>query len=167
MLNRTALDWERLREPSALLEEIPALADELGFHFYSFSYSCASHEVYVGNLLPGGLRLVQAALDFRPHDRQWSHAPVLWTKDAFLKSPRWWKVAQVLGLRHGWVQPLRDGMRQSSLALLRPHVSVSTPELYQKAAQVMWLSERLHLAANQSDMTLMHTHEPCGTSFAR
>ena len=148
MLNRTAADWERLRELPALLQELPLLAEALGFHFYSFSYTSPTHEVYASNLLSGGQRLVQAALDFRL-GRHLHHAnmPVLWTEASFMKRPHLWNIAQVLGLRHGWIQPLYDGVRQSSLALLRPHVSLSTMELYPKAAQAMWLGERLHHAA--------------------
>ncbi|WP_227818892.1 hypothetical protein, partial [Klebsiella pneumoniae] len=88
MLNRTAQDWERLRALPALLKELPAITDELGFHFYSFSCTCPTHEVHAGNLPPGGERLVQTALDFRPHHRQQATVPVLWTKDVFLNRPR-------------------------------------------------------------------------------
>ncbi|WP_085272602.1 MULTISPECIES: autoinducer binding domain-containing protein [unclassified Pseudomonas] len=151
MLNRTAQDWERLRALPALLKVLPALADELGFHFYSFSYFCPDYEVHAGNLPSDGERLVQTALDLSPSYRQHATVPVRWTEDAFLKQPQLWKVAQKLGLRHGLIQPLHDGVRQSSLALLRPDVCLSAQELYQQAGHIRWLIERLHLAATQGE----------------
>jgi hypothetical protein len=165
MLRRTAEDWERLRDLPALLNELPVLADELGFHFYSFSYSNPAHPASKGNLLPGGDVIVQAALDFRPTYLQRSDIPLIWEPKTFAKAPIFWSEAQELGLCHGWVQPLHQGATRSYLAVLRPHVSVSTQELYVKAASVMWLSERLHLAA-LGYAAVSGDHVPCAPSRA-
>ena len=160
MLNRTMEDWERLRDLPALLNELPSLAEELGFHYYSFAFTSTTHEVNSEHLLAGGQAIVQAALDFRPPHLQRSSIPLIWGEKAFAMAPLLWTEAKTLGLHHGWVQPLSQGATQSHLALLRPHVSLSIAELYQKAAHVMWLGERLHLAASQSDETLEYTHRP-------
>lgn len=149
MLNRTTEDWERLRELPALLKELPHLAAGLGFTFYSFRYTSPPYELHSENLLPGGRRIVQAALDFRPPYLQSSDIPLLWEPKTFAKGPALWSQAWELGLCHGWLQPVHQGVIRSCLALLRPHVSMSITELYEKAAGVMWLTERLHLAAGR------------------
>lgn len=162
MFNTAAHDLAHLQELPALLNALPAFAEALGFHFYSFSYSSPTHEVYASNLLPGGRRLVQAALEARPHhDHQYPCPPVLWT--ALPGRPHLWDVAQVLGMRHGFIQPIYDGELQSSLTFLRPHVSLSTQELYQKAAQVMLLGDHLHRAAVCS-AAVSGGHTPCAPS---
>ena len=163
MLDRTAQEWERLRELPALLKELPVLAEAIGFHFYSFSYTSPAHVVSSENLSPGGQAIVQAALDLRPAYLQRSDIPLLWESKTFAKAPSIWAAAQALGLCHGWVQPLHQGAIRSCLALLRPHVSMSLTECYQKAAGVMWLTERLHLAARR-DADVNGAHTPCAPS---
>lgn len=166
MFNTAAHDLAHLQELPALLKALPAFAEALGFHFYSFSYSSPAHEVYASNLLPGGRWLVQAALEARPHhDHQYPCLPVLWTDNALPGRPHLWDIAQVLGMHHGLVQPIWEGELQSSLTFLRPHVSLSTQELYQKAAQVMWLGEHLHRAAVCS-AAVSADHAPCAPSLA-
>ncbi|WP_133974070.1 autoinducer binding domain-containing protein [Pseudomonas sp. JV551A1] len=148
MFNTAARDLALLHELPALLNTLPAFGEALGFHFYSFSYSSPTHEVYASNLLSGGRWLIQAALEAKPHhDHQYSCPPVLWTDKALPGRPHLWDVAQELGMRHGLIQPIYDGELQSSLTFLRPHVSLSTQELYQKAAQIMLLGDHLHRAA--------------------
>lgn len=98
MLNTAAHDLARLQELPALLNALPAFAEALGFHFYSFSYNSPTHEVYASNLLSGGRWLVQAALEAKPHhDHQYPCPPVLWT--ALSGRPHWWDVAQVQRVR--------------------------------------------------------------------
>jgi hypothetical protein len=166
MLNRTAKDWQRLCHLSTLLKELPAFADELGFHYYCFAFTSPAQTINTGNLLPGGAPLVQAALEFRPAHLRRANIPLVWEAKTFAHAPFHWPEAQKLGLRHGWVQPVHQGASRSSLALLRPHVSVSINELYQKAATVMWLAERLHLAA-LSEAGVTDAHAPCGPSCAK
>ncbi|WP_336331672.1 autoinducer binding domain-containing protein [Pseudomonas putida] len=166
MLNRTAEEWQRLCHLAALLDELPALTNELGFHYYHFNFAYRKHEISAGNLLPGGDVIVQAALDFRPLHLSRSDIPLIWEPKAFAMAPVFWTEAQALNLRHGWVQPVHQGTAHSSLALLRSHVSVSINELYQKAAMVMWLAERLYLAA-LCEAGVTDAHAPWGPSCAR
>ena len=160
MINRTAADWQRLQDLPALLEQLPTLAAELAFAFYSFTYSSQDHQLSAGNLPPQGTQLVQAALDLRPDTRQYSNMPVMWSENAFQSATGSWATAYALGLRYGWIQPLHDGSGHSSLTLLRPHVRLSITEHYEKAAWVMWLGERLHLAAAREAGLAEREHGP-------
>jgi len=160
MLNRSAQDWERLCHLAALLKELPSLAEELGFRYYSFTFSSPAQSISTGNLLAGGQPLVQAALQSRPAHLRSSNIPLTWDAKAFTLMPSCWPTAQALGLRHGWIQPLHQGATRSSLALFRPHVSTSIAERYEKTAQAMWLGERLHLAALR-DAQVNGAHAPC------
>jgi hypothetical protein len=166
MLNRTVEEWQGLCHLAALLKELPALTDELGFHYYHFNFAYNKHETSAGNLLPGGEVIVQTALDFRPFHLCRSEIPVIWEPKTFALAPVFWTEAQALNLHHGWVQPIHQRAAHSSLALLRPHVSVSINELYQKAATVMWLAERLHLAA-LGEAGVTDAHAPYGPSCAK
>ncbi|MFK0092368.1 hypothetical protein [Pseudomonas sp. NPDC090592] len=161
MINRTAADWQRLQDLPALLKELPALANELGFPYYSFSYTSLANSVSTATLPPDGQQLIQAALGFRPDNQRYSNVPVLWHEKAFRGASGLWPHAYALGLRHGWIQPLYDSTTHSSLTLLRPHVSLSIAERYEKTAWVMWLGERLHLAAARDLPPLTGDHEPC------
>lgn len=166
MFYTAALDPAHLQELPALLKTLPTCAEALGFHFYSFSYSSPTHEIHASNLLPGGRWLVQAALEARPHhEHQYPSTPVLWREGIFAGRTNLWDIAQVLGMRHGLVQPIYEGKLQSSLTFLRPHVSLSTQELYQKAAQVMSLGEHLHRAA-VCNPAVSADHAPCAPSRA-
>ncbi|MEA5673492.1 autoinducer binding domain-containing protein [Pseudomonas sp. MH2] len=154
MLDRTAEDWQRLGHLPTLLEALPALVGQLGFRYSSFSFASCTHAATAGNLLSGSEAIIQAALDLRPHHLQGSNIPLIWEPKAFATAPLLWAQAQRLGLRHGWLQPLHEGAAHSCLALLRPHVSVSTAEHYQNAATALWLAEFLHRTASQSDAAL-------------
>ena len=160
MINRTAADWQRLQDLPALLEQLPTLVAELAFPFYSFTYSSQNHQLSAGNLPPQGTQLVQAALDLRPDTRHYSNMPVMWSENAFQSAAGSWATAYALGLRYGWIQPLHDGSGRSSLTLLRPHVRLSITEHYEKAAWVMWLGERLHLAAAREAGLAEREHGP-------
>ncbi|MFJ4346327.1 autoinducer binding domain-containing protein [Pseudomonas sp. NPDC089401] len=166
MLDRIAKEWQCLSHLSAQLKELKAFAEELGFHYYSFAFTSSAHSINPSNLLPGGDPLVQAALEFRPARLRHSSIPLVWEPKAFAQTPLHWPEAQKLGLRHGWIQPLHYGAAPSSFALLRPHVSVSINELYQKAATVMWLAKHLHLAA-MFEAGVTDTHALYGPSCAR
>ncbi|MFV3316653.1 autoinducer binding domain-containing protein [Pseudomonas sp. NY15374] len=154
MLNRTAEDWQRLGHLPTLLAALPALVRELGFHYYRFSFASCTHAVSAGNLVTGSEAIIQAALDLRAHHLQRSNIPLIWEPKAFATAPSLWAQAQRLGLRHGWLQPLHEGVAHSCLALLRPHVSVSATEHYQNVASALWLGEFLHRTAAQSDAAL-------------
>ncbi|WP_145187438.1 MULTISPECIES: LuxR family transcriptional regulator [unclassified Pseudomonas] len=151
MLDCTAEDWPHACDFPTLLEKLPRLIHTLGFHYFHFAYVSDRRNVTEGNLLPGGAQLVQAALGTRPEHARYSNLPLLWDTQTFRRSPDRWREAHALGLRHGWIQPVRLGLASSYLAVLRPHVSVSRDELYLKSAWIMWLSERLHLAVEYSD----------------
>lgn len=74
MLNRTAQDWERLRALPALLKELPAITDELGFHFYSFSCTCPPTR-----FMRATFHWVENDLS-RPH---WTSGPIIANKRLF------------------------------------------------------------------------------------
>ncbi|MFG0410035.1 hypothetical protein [Pseudomonas sp. FYR_11] len=164
MINRTVADWQRLQDLPALLKELPALANELGFPYYSFTYTSLTHSVSTANLPPDGEKLIQVALGSRPDNQRYSNVPVLWNENAFRGASSLWPHAYALGLRHGWIQPLYDSTTHSNLTLLRPHVSLSIAERYEKTAWVMWLGERLHLAATRDIPSLTGDHAPCAPS---
>lgn len=164
MINLPMDDWQRLQDLPALLKELPALAAELGFPFYSFTYTSHTYQINATNLAREGQQLVQAALDSRPAHCRYSNVPMLWNEVAFPGAPVLWTRAHALGLRHGWIQPVHDGTSHSSLTLLRHHVSASITERYEKTAWVMWLAERLHLAATRETLLFTCDHGLCAPS---
>lgn len=134
---------------TGIAQGAPSSRCRVGIYLLQLQIHQPPYELHSENLLPGGRRIVQAALDFRPPYLQSSDIPLLWEPKTFAKGPALWSQARELGLCHGWLQPVHQGVIRSCLALLRPHVSMSITELYEKAAGVMWLTERLHLAAGR------------------
>lgn len=164
MKQRTTEQWKGLSNLPALLNELPVLVEELGFRYYSFSFVSPDHEVNSGNLQPGGQTLIQTVLDSCPARHQRPALPIPWSADLFCTTPQLWAQAQTLGLCHGWIQPTYLGATHSSLTLLRPYDGISLAECYAKTAAVMWLAERLHLAATQAETSLTSTHDTCAHS---
>lgn len=133
------------------LESVPALIQGLGFVYYSFAFENPHHTTTQSNL-PNHWLVQYEQRNFKDVDPvlthcQGSHLPLLWDAKTFAHKSPIWDVANACGLRHGWVQPVHAGQTHSSLTVLRPRHSVSTQELYDKAAQVIYLAEYLHRVA--------------------
>ncbi|WP_165957346.1 autoinducer binding domain-containing protein [Pseudomonas sp. H9] len=151
MKNWTAVQHQHLLELPALLEHLPLLIKDLGFCFYAYTFICPTQRDNKTNYPAGWLNHCEKH-GHTPHEPIDAHCrssslPLLWTAQTFRSAPEHWEIAQACGLRHGWTQPLHDRSSRSSLSIVRPHVSVSIQELYEKAALVMWLGELLHRAS--------------------
>ncbi len=161
---RTHAQWQRLADWPHLLDSLPSLINELGFRFYAFTFVSPTQRENITNYPARWLEYYDlrgyAALDPVPVHCQTSSLPLPWLASTFDKTPEIWTEAQACGLCHGWVQPIHDEHTRSSLSVVRPHVSVSTQELYEKAAQVMWLGELLHRASTHFFARPNHDHRP-------
>ncbi|MDD2045982.1 autoinducer binding domain-containing protein [Pseudomonas putida] len=151
MNNRTSVQQQCLLDLPHLLERLPLHIKKLGFHFFAFTYispsRCDNTSNYPESWFKHYDRQGYAARDPVPVYCKRSSVPLLWSLATYNDTPDIWALAQACGLCHGWVQPIHGEQAQSSLSILRPDTSVSTQELYQKAAQVMWLGEQLHRAS--------------------
>ncbi|WP_442107937.1 autoinducer binding domain-containing protein [Pseudomonas sp. NUPR-001] len=170
MKNWTALQRQRLIELPDLLDYLPLLIKDLGFCFYAYTFIHPCQQDSTTNYPARWLAHCERH-GHSPHEPIDAHCrtsrlPLLWTANTFHNSPESWAAAQECGLRHGWVQPLHDQQSRSSLSILRPHVCISTQELYEKAAQVMWLGEQLHRASMRF-FTRSNNNQAPGTSVYR
>ncbi|WP_158262101.1 autoinducer binding domain-containing protein [Pseudomonas sp. BBP2017] len=154
-----------------LLDSLPLLIEELGFHFYAFAfisptrcekptpYPCPPSN-YPDHWFKHYNLHSYAAFDPVPIHCQTSSFPLPWNAATFNNTPEIWTEARAHGLNHGWVQPIHHEQARSHLSVIRPHVSVTPQEFYQKAAQVMWLGELLHRASSDYFADHKDDHRP-------
>lgn len=140
-----------------LLDSLPMQIEALGFRFYTFTFTSDHHRDVITNYPARWIehydRHGYAAIDPVALHCKASSFPLLWHEQTYSSTPEIWAEAQACGLSHGWVQPNHDQQTHSSLSVVRPHVSVSTQELYEKAHLVMQLGEQLHTALRCADRT--------------
>ena len=90
-----------------------------------------------------------------------STMPVLWTDDLYREAPQFRKAACQSGLRHGWTQSLHDQQHnESQISVARSRRSISIDELYKKAANVQWLSHKLHEVISAHHLTALCPPQP-------
>lgn len=155
MKNRTSAHWHSRLDFPQLLDNLPMHIEAMGFRFYAFRFISSSHRDIITNYPARWIehydRHGYAAIDPVALHCKTSSFPLLWHAQTYSRTPEIWAEAQACGLCHGWVQPIHDQQAHSSLSVVRPHVSVSTQELYEKAHQVMQLGEQLHSALRCTD----------------
>jgi len=76
--------------------------------------------------------------------------PIVWDENTFSVVPDLWLHAQSHGLNFGWSQSVHDFQGVfSMLSLVRSTGPVSPEELYEKAAQVLWICHAMHAVVAQ------------------
>jgi LuxR family transcriptional regulator len=80
--------------------------------------------------------------------------PILWDDDTFSTAPAFWEEKQTYGMCHGWSQSVHDFRGFfSMLSLSRSRKPITARELYEKAGQLIWLSNALHSIVAQKMLT--------------
>lgn len=76
--------------------------------------------------------------------------PVLWNDTLFQDVPHLREAACAHGMVHGWSQSVHDlRHNETQISVSRPSRTISTYELYEKSADVMWLGNVLHAALSE------------------
>lgn len=76
---------------------------------------------------------------------QASISPIIWEEELFHESSILWEDKQTFGLRHGCSQAVHDASGATGiLSLARSEPHLSEEEFHEKAADVLWLCNRLH-----------------------
>ncbi|WP_460417000.1 autoinducer binding domain-containing protein [Pseudomonas sp. microsymbiont 2] len=82
--------------------------------------------------------------------------PVLWSDELFHEVPHLREGARAHGITHGWTQSVHDVRHnETQLSVSRPRNTIAYDELYEKAAQVMWLCNVLHAALSEHHLNLV------------
>lgn len=135
--------WPHCGSLSARLQGLLPRIHDLGFEHFVFIFNSRFHHISSGSLALSARAPVQAALDRNAFDLLYYGPPPL---AEFIASQR--SIARPTDYCHGWVQPLQHDDGRSGLAVLRASSMVSTAEMYEKAAVVLWMAKDLHRAAS-------------------
>lgn len=77
---------------------------------------------------------------------QYSIEPILWDEHVFNKTPDLLKHVQSIGLKYGWSQSVHDAKGAVSiLSVGRSHTPLTVEEFNEKAADILWLCNQLHI----------------------
>jgi len=87
--------------------------------------------------------------------------PIIWDEKTFSVVPDLWLHAKSHGLNFGWSQSVHDFQGVfSMLSLVRSTGPVSPEELYEKAAQVLWICHAMHAVAAKKAAEKPVSHLP-------
>jgi len=130
----------------------------LGFKFCAFSTTSkaptTSTTAFIRNNFPPDWNTLYEQNKFDVIDPVAAHCaqsmlPILWSEDAFAKTPWIWQAMQEQKLQHGWSQSIHDEENDlcSVLSLARSHCEVTAYEMYENLGFTVLISRHLHALA--------------------
>ncbi|MFO2464645.1 LuxR family transcriptional regulator [Pseudomonas sp. 15FMM2] len=173
------VNWRNTRPPklkeedevTTMFEAALNITYELGFDFCGFTMgSNALHRTgknFRLNNYPNELNKIYAQENYFEMDPLVTHCkgsvlPIVWEEKTFTGVPDMRVHLQSQGLNFGWAQSVHDFRGVfSMLTLSRRNGPVQAKELYDKAAQVLWMCHALHTVVARTFNNEPATRCPC------
>ena len=148
-----------MRNERQLMEEITAIARDLGFDFCAYGMRMpvplSEPKIAMFNNYPAAWQTQYQAqryveIDPTVHHCTQSLRPIVWSDEVFATVPQFWEEARSFGLKVGWAQSSYDANAVAGmLTLARTEEPLTESELHAKRLMMAWLTQVTHLGMSQ------------------